>query len=542
MSERDSLRVLRVLTAYLLIGCILTGNVISACASSETSTDSGYYSNETETSNNIEIDTSEDIEAGASDNTETDISEDIETETRQDTSTSNNFVTESNSLAESDHPYANNYQNTWTIREPGADQIRLHFEYLKLAKNQRYDFQVYDKLILYDKYDNVLAIYGNYMSGVNSQDFWTEWYTGDTLKVKLVTDSSGTANGFIIDKTEIRTDTSASKDFLAESNSLAESDHPYANNYKNTWTISEPGADQIRLHFEYLKLAKNQRYDFQVYDKLILYDKYDNVLAIYGNYMSGVNSQDFWTEWYTGDTLKVKLVTDSSGTANGFKIDKAETRMDEKSEPPRFVDEISSNPSGTSSSEDPKSKQIEDPKPKQVEKTKNENEGKTSASVQLYGEKTDVTLGEDILLRLSAVNLITKPTMCVQVILLPPSGMSVTSSEFVQSGAGQYTTTYELEPGAGKDIEVRIKSNQVGNFDVNGRVIYYFDGDPDNAEDYTLNLPIKVKEETPSGSQLPATDTKNAVQSQNQTKSPGFGSFIAFLGLLTSYTLRKRVP
>ncbi|BAW29384.1 hypothetical protein SAMN02910340_01863 [Methanosarcina thermophila] len=38
---------------------------------------------------------------------------------------------------------------------------------------------------------------------------------------------------------------------------LAESDHPYANNFEYTWTISEPGADQIRLHFEYLKLAQN---------------------------------------------------------------------------------------------------------------------------------------------------------------------------------------------------------------------------------------------------------------------------------------------
>jgi len=51
-----------------------------------------------------------------------------------------------------------------------------------------------------------------------------------------------------------------------------------------------------------------------------------------------------------------------------------------------------------------------------------------NASVQLHGEKTNVVLGEDILLKLSAVNLITKPTMHVQVIIIPPSGMSVTSS------------------------------------------------------------------------------------------------------------------
>ncbi|WP_200896427.1 CUB domain-containing protein [Methanosarcina mazei] len=354
MSERDSLRVLRVLTAYLLIGCFLTGNVISACASSETSTDSGY-----------------------------------------------SYRDDSNPVAESDHPYANNYENTWTISEPGADQIRLHFKYLKLGVPEKYSFDVYDKLILYDKYDNVLKTYGM-------------------------------AGGAGISK--------------------------------------------------------------------------------------GVNLQDFYTEWYTGDTIKVKLVTDSSGTANGFVIDKTEIRMKETNGPDDSDDAKDVNP-----------------------ENKNKHEEKTSASVQLHGEKTDVTLGEDILLRLSAVNLITNPTMSVQIILIPPSGMSVTSSEFVQSGAGQYTTTYELEPGQGKDIEIRIKSNQVGNFNVNGRVIYYFDGDPEDAEDYTLNLPIKVKEGSSSSSQLPSIDKKNDVQSQNQTKSPGFGSFITLLGLLTFYTLKKRI-
>src|SRR5690606_24115359 len=117
-----------------------------------------------------------------------------------------------------------------------------------------------------------------------------------------------------------------------------------------------------------------------------------------------------------------------------------------------------------------------------------------SASVSLHGEKTWVIAGEDILLKLSAVNLITKPVMHVQVIIIPPSGMSVSSSEFVQSGAGQYTTTYELEPGQGRDIEVRIETNQPGDFTVKGRVIYYFGEDTENVEDYTLDLPIHVEE------------------------------------------------
>lgn len=116
-----------------------------------------------------------------------------------------------------------------------------------------------------------------------------------------------------------------------------------------------------------------------------------------------------------------------------------------------------------------------------------------SASVSLHGEKTQVVFGEDILLKLSAVNLITKPVMHVQVIIIPPSGMSVSSSEFVQSGAGQYTTTYELDPGQGRDIEVRIETNQPGDFNVKGRVVYYFGEDAENVEDYTLDLPIQVE-------------------------------------------------
>jgi len=147
-----------------------------------------------------------------------------------------------------------------------------------------------------------------------------------------------------------------------------------------------------------------------------------------------------------------------------------------------------------------------------------------SASVNLHGEKTRVVSGEDILLKLSAVNLITKPVMHVQVIIIPPSGMSVSSSEFVQSGAGQYTTTYELEPGQGRDIEVRIETNQPGDFNVEGRVVYYFGEDTENAEDYTLNLPIKV-------------ETKSYPVEESL---PGFRLTSLVFALVAAFILKKR--
>lgn len=112
--------------------------------------------------------------------------------------------------------------------------------------------------------------------------------------------------------------------------------------------------------------------------------------------------------------------------------------------------------------------------------------------VLLYGEKTDVVLGEDILLKLSAANLINKPPMTVQVLIYAPSGMSVTSSEFAKSAAGIYTTNYILNPGDAKDIEVMVKSNQIGSFNIKGRIVYYFE-DKSVAVDQILILPVRVR-------------------------------------------------
>ncbi|GEM_PF-1712694 len=153
----------------------------------------------------------------------------------------------------------------------------------------------------------------------------------------------------------------------------------------------------------------------------------------------------------------------------------------------------------------------------------------STASVHLHGEKTDVVLGEDVLLKLSAVNIIGNPLMHVQVIIIPPSGWSVTSSEFAKSGAGQYTTTYDIKEGVGRDIEVRIMPHQIGNdFQVQGRIIYYFGDDSDAREDHTLTLPITVRAEAG------AEQTESPSESKGSS-TPGFAAVVAIIGLLLTY-------
>ncbi|MDP2841202.1 MAG: hypothetical protein Q8O17_02855, partial [Candidatus Methanoperedens sp.] len=173
------------------------------------------------------------------------------------------------------------------------------------------------------------------------------------------------------------------------------------------------------------------------------------------------------------------------------------------------------------------SPKVSSPGPTPVETNKEK-----SASVSLHREKTNVVVGEDVLLKLSVVNLITKPVMNVQVIIKPPSGMSVTSTEFSQGAAGQYTSTYKLEPGASRDIEVRLKPNEKGNFIVEGWVVYYFGDDITSKKEEILKEPITVR--------LPdeITPTINPQGGENSDGSSTILGIIAIIAMIfTAYVI-----
>jgi len=162
-----------------------------------------------------------------------------------------------------------------------------------------------------------------------------------------------------------------------------------------------------------------------------------------------------------------------------------------------------------------------------------------NASVKLHGERTDVVIGDNILLKLSAVNLITKPVMHVQVIIIPPSGMSVASSGFVTSGVGQFTSDYEIPPGVGRNIEVMIVANQVGNFTVEGVVVYYFGDDIETTENYKLELPIRVRSADVHPPSATPITTPTPGNNGGILGVPGFKPVHVVIGLLILLILRK---
>lgn len=150
---------------------------------------------------------------------------------------------------------------------------------------------------------------------------------------------------------------------------------------------------------------------------------------------------------------------------------------------------------------------------------------KYSSSINFYGEKTDVYMGEEILAKLSIINLVSNPKMNAQVIILPSSGMSVTSAEFTKISAGQFAANYVLEAGDGRDIEINLRSNQVGEFNIKGRVVYYFGEDKENTQDYALDLPVTVRKPTV------LTDTKYKGPQQNEVKKGMMGFELILMGV-----------
>lgn len=110
--------------------------------------------------------------------------------------------------------------------------------------------------------------------------------------------------------------------------------------------------------------------------------------------------------------------------------------------------------------------------------------------------------------------------MHAQVIIIPPSGISVVAADFVKSPAGQYTSDFDLDPGKGKDIEVTIIPNEVGKFKVISKITYYFGDNKDDNGYEEINLDINANQKGSSSS----GNVEQTSQQNNAPKgSPGFG-------------------
>ncbi len=86
----------------------------------------------------------------------------------------------------------------------------------------------------------------------------------------------------------------------------------YSNNYDHTWTIAEPGALKMKVHFS----SFNTRHS---YDTVYVKNGAGSTVASYYG-----NQGSFTSPEVDGDTIKIRFNTNSWGTRIGWKIDKYE--------------------------------------------------------------------------------------------------------------------------------------------------------------------------------------------------------------------------
>jgi hypothetical protein len=125
-------------------------------------------------------------------------------------------------------------------------------------------------------------------------------------------------------------------------------------------------------------------------------------------------------------------------------------------------------------------------------------------SVFLDIQNPEVTTGQDIILGISASNLVGNPAMTVKMVLSLPAGLSLTSDNFTEGDDAQYTTVYNVAPGDMRQIEIRLRSDQAGNFDIFGEISYYFEDNENAAYLQVFSFPVSISAvEIPSPAPTP---------------------------------------
>ena len=135
--------------------------------------------------------------------------------------------------------------------------------------------------------------------------------------------------------------------------------------------------------------------------------------------------------------------------------------------------------------------------------------------VELYGNRTNVDVDDEIILELSVINPITSPgNLTVQLTLSIPSGWSVTSSGFGHGAGGLRTNTYTIGQGTDtRTIGVHILANELYDGVISGYLDYYFEGEEEYKYRKDISLPV-------SATMSPSTSEKVVTTPTPEQESP----------------------
>ena len=99
-------------------------------------------------------------------------------------------------------------------------------------------------------------------------------------------------------------------------------------------------------------------------------------------------------------------------------------------------------------------------------------------TVNFHASQTEVPKGEPVALTLSVANSIINPEMTLQLVLQLPSGVSVRGEGLSESCSVQCSAIYKVPTGENRDFLLTAVPNQLGSFNIEGRMEWLFGDDP----------------------------------------------------------------
>ena len=125
-------------------------------------------------------------------------------------------------------------------------------------------------------------------------------------------------------------------------------------------------------------------------------------------------------------------------------------------------------------------------------------------TVNFHASQTEVSMGEPVALTLSVANSIINPEMTLQLVLQLPSGVSISGEGLGDSCSVQCSVTYKVPTGENRNFPLTAVPNQVGSFNIAGRMEWYFGDDlathAGKSASLTLNATKPVEVPTPAPS------------------------------------------
>lgn len=155
-----------------------------------------------------------------------------------------------------------------------------------------------------------------------------------------------------------------------------------------------------------------------------------------------------------------------------------------------------------------------------------------------------ITENEDGLVELYIDNpSLNDVTLNVDARISVPAGIHVYGQGFAQTGAaGTVYGTFSVPPATARTFYIDIKGDKPGTYTIHFSGLYWPEDNKDAYNPISLTHPFVVEQPSKNSEQPPEFDENGGVkaEAQGSVSAPGFGIFIAVLGLLGLYVVRRK--